>query len=132
MSDCGETGPRRRLRPQGRDAGIDEAYGMALGRRSSLLHRLTMPKADQRGKQPERRSGPCRAPWRSAPPHYLVARAAARSARPVRVSSSAAGPSGLGLRAAHEEAFLDDLTIPDCVQPDLIKVHTFLALGRDL
>src|SRR5271169_4468389 len=38
----------------------------------------------------------------------------------------------LGLRAAHEEAFLDDLTVPDRVKPDLIEVHAFLALWRDL
>jgi len=38
----------------------------------------------------------------------------------------------LGLRAAHEEAFLDDLTVPDPVKPDLIEVHAFLALWRDL
>jgi len=38
----------------------------------------------------------------------------------------------LGLGAAHEEAFLDDLTVPDRVKPDLIEVHAFLALGRDL
>src|SRR5215472_2585782 len=38
----------------------------------------------------------------------------------------------LGLRAAHEEAFLDNLTVPDRVKPDLIEVHAFLALWRDL
>src|ERR1700747_1606312 len=38
----------------------------------------------------------------------------------------------LGLRAAHEEALLDDLTVPDGVKPDLIEVHAFLALWRDL
>lgn len=38
----------------------------------------------------------------------------------------------LGLRTAHEEAFLDDLTVPDRVKPDLIEVHALLALGRDL
>jgi hypothetical protein len=38
----------------------------------------------------------------------------------------------LGLRAAHEEAFLDDLAVPDRVKPDLIEVHAFLALWRDL
>jgi hypothetical protein len=38
----------------------------------------------------------------------------------------------LGLRAAHEEAFLDDLTVPDRVKPDLIEVHAFLALWRYL
>jgi hypothetical protein len=38
----------------------------------------------------------------------------------------------LGLSAAHEEAFLDDLTVADRVEPDLIEVHAFLALGRDL
>jgi hypothetical protein len=38
----------------------------------------------------------------------------------------------LGLRAAHKEAFLDDLTVPDRVKPDLIEVHAFLALWRDL
>jgi hypothetical protein len=38
----------------------------------------------------------------------------------------------LGLRAAHEEAFLDDLTVPDGVKPDLIEVHAFLALWRYL
>ena len=35
----------------------------------------------------------------------------------------------LGLRAGHEEAFLDDLAVPDLVKPDLIEVHAFLALG---
>jgi hypothetical protein len=38
----------------------------------------------------------------------------------------------LGLGAAHEEAFLDDLTVPDRVKPYLIEVHALLALGRDL
>jgi len=38
----------------------------------------------------------------------------------------------LGLRAAHEEAFLDDLTVPDRVKPDFIETHAFLALWRDL
>ena len=38
----------------------------------------------------------------------------------------------LGLRAAHEEAFLDDLTVPDRVKPDLIEGHAFLALWSDL
>ena len=38
----------------------------------------------------------------------------------------------LGLGAAYEEAFLDDLTVPDRVKPDLIEVHAFLALRRDL
>src|SRR5262249_13930609 len=34
--------------------------------------------------------------------------------------------------AAHEEAFLDNLTVPDRVKPDLIEVRAFLALWRDL
>ena len=37
-----------------------------------------------------------------------------------------------GLRAAHEEAFLDDLTVADGVKADLIEVHAFLAFGRDI
>jgi hypothetical protein len=38
----------------------------------------------------------------------------------------------LGLRAAPEEAFLHDLAVADRVKPDLIEVHAFLALWRDL
>jgi hypothetical protein len=38
----------------------------------------------------------------------------------------------LGLHAAHEEAFLDDLAVPDGVKSDLIEVHAFLALWRDV
>ena len=41
-------------------------------------------------------------------------------------------PIRLGLGAAHEEAFLDDLTVMDRVKPDLIELHAFLALRRDL
>ena len=38
----------------------------------------------------------------------------------------------LGLRAAHKETFLDDLTVADRVKPNLVEVHAFLALWRDL
>ena len=37
----------------------------------------------------------------------------------------------LGLRAAHEEALLDDLAVLDRVKADFIEVHALLALGRD-
>src|SRR5262245_17749159 len=38
----------------------------------------------------------------------------------------------LGLPATHEEAFLDDPTVPDRVKPDLIEVDAFLAPWRDI
>src|ERR1700722_8440859 len=36
------------------------------------------------------------------------------------------------LRAAHKEAFLDDLAVLDCVKADLIEVQALAALGRNV
>jgi hypothetical protein len=38
----------------------------------------------------------------------------------------------LRLSITHEKAFLDDPAVPDRVKPDLIEVHAFLSLWRDI
>lgn len=55
-----------------------------------------------------------------------------RSRRPRQVLGERELPIPLGLGATHKEAFFDDLTVPDGIEPDLVEVDTFLALGRDV